>query len=162
MSRFMSDRQTETYRSAVAALTKLIEEAGLDDAQRAAAEALSDPMRDHAMMGGMVREGKPLRLSTAHPCIARLVRKRCQAFPWPNSNDYMPCYPPGADHSFLTLLGRRADSFITHPYSLDTDTLKQMAAFAEKWGIEVTIDGFSWHFPGRTVRVIWRRPGQAP
>ena len=160
MSRFMKT-QTETYRSAVAALAKLIEEDGFDSAQRAAAEALSDSMRDSVMMGGMVRGGKPLRLSAAHPCIARLMGKRCQVSmgTWPTT-ERPPCYPPGADHNFLTLLGGRADSFITHPYSLDTPTLKQMTAFMEKWGLEVTIDGFSWHFPGRTVRVIWRRPGQ--
>ena len=159
MSRFRTpDRQTETYKSAVAALTALIEESGLDDAQRAAAEALSDPMRD------MVRADKLLRFSTAHPCIARVLGKRCsQAHSsiYEDTERRPPCYPPGADHSFLTLLGGRALSFITHPYDLDTDTLKEMTAFAEKWGIEVTIDGFSWHFPGRTVRVIWRRPGQA-
>jgi hypothetical protein len=62
---------------------------------------------------------------------------------------------PGDDHVELwsSAAGLR---YVSHPYTLDLDTLRAMVAFADEHGLEISISGSSWYYPGRTLSILWR------
>jgi len=101
-------------------------------------------------MRGALLEAKKCTVSKGVPCALRLVQ-RCQHDPGTG------CEPPGADHSVLLLRDRRPYAFVTEPYSLDDKTLRQMLDYADNHDLQLSITGFSPHFPGRTVLVMMRK-----
>ena len=67
------------------------------------------------------------------------------------------CDPPGTDHESMWLRGEEPEKFVSQPYTLDMETLRAMITYCRKRGLTFTIRGGSWHFPGSTVLVEFRR-----
>jgi hypothetical protein len=73
----------------------------------------------------------------------------------------MSCQPPGSDHSTLWLRGGRPEVFVTQPYNWGDDTAQAAVAFAREHGLRFTIrPDLSWHYPGHTMLVLWRRAAE--
>ena len=151
------ESRSEAFDRAVKALIVVLEKEGLDTAQRAAAEALSEGMQESQLLADYADNSRA-SYAKGHPCISRIVGRNC-----PTNRmrltcpDGLGCRPPGVDHDSMILRNGRPEKFITHPYGLDEEQLREMLAFADRFSLEINIDGFSSHFPGRTIRVVWRR-----
>lgn len=93
-----------------------------------------------------------LKKSGGHPCIARLLGKRCW-YGGHGSYDSPPCSPPGADHASLWIRDGKPIAYVFQPYGLTNDTLHELLAFCDRWGLDVNIDTWpAGHFPGA---VLW-------
>ncbi|HSG05838.1 MAG TPA: hypothetical protein VLB09_05530, partial [Nitrospiria bacterium] len=66
---------------------------------------------------------------------------------------------PGDDH--VTQWRKKENGglrWVSQPYYLELGDLKKMVDHAEKHDLFVRIDPrFSWHFPGYTMQVVWRK-----
>lgn len=62
---------------------------------------------------------------------------------------------PGDDHVELWS-SDEGMRYVSHPYDLDFETLKEMVHVADEHGLEFSVSGTSWYYPGRTMRVLWR------
>ena len=155
ISRFThGPHRTAAYESAVSALRTIAEDDYGDTALRACGEVVA-PRRVDARQRGP--DGKTLRQSRGHPCIQRLLGRRC----FDGGNRRYPCSPPASDHPTLWLHEGKPYVFISEPYRLTLSDVRDIIAFADDNDLEVTIDaGLSCHFPGRTVAVIYRRKEQ--
>jgi hypothetical protein len=60
---------------------------------------------------------------------------------------------PGDDHVELWT-GEKGFSYVSHPYDLTFETVQSMVEFAQENGLEFSLSGTSWYYPGRTMRVI--------
>jgi len=88
------------------------------------------------------------------PCIYRLIGA-CQHL---TGN----CWPPGTDHASLWLVDRKPALFVSQPYHWDDNVAQAAAAFAREHGLWFTVRGdLSWHYPGSTFLVVWKRPTAA-
>jgi hypothetical protein len=86
------------------------------------------------------------KLSSGHPCIQKLLHKRCQ--------HNRTCSPPGVDHPSMWIWGRRPIFYIFQPYYLEGDTVIELAKFCMEHELEFSITAeSSWHFPGLTTTV---------
>lgn len=140
-ARFAGPEPSAEFREAVAALAKLPEV----DRERACAEAL---FRE--------REARVLdrygRSAGGSWTWRQLVRgKQVGSF----RGD--PCYitMPGQDHSRLHTHRERGPTYITQPYQLSLDTLREVVAECDRRNLDCTIDGNSSWFPGRTIRMVY-------
>jgi len=145
------DRRTPAYVKAVDALRAV---GDVDLAARAAAEATWHGR----LMAWASREG--LTPSKSHACVARLLGKRC---PWSLREPkpgHPPCRPPGADHPLLWLRNGKPAVYTFEPYGMSLDTLRELVAFCDRWGLDLHISGWpaGW-FPGATVWVELRVAG---
>lgn len=98
------------------------------------------------------------RLSSGHPCVARLLGKPCGEsylrWPYEPRENTPPCSPPGCDHPALLLKDGKPSLFVFQPYGLHGATLVELVAFCQRWGLHCSVDArFSWHFPGVTLLV---------
>lgn len=84
--------------------------------------------------------------------IRRLIGKN-RIGPTDNPN-VMPDEPPANDHGALFLKNGKPIFYMSRPYGLSHDELRQIIAFADRWGLTVSIDGLqsNW-FPSLTVCV---------
>ncbi len=142
----LSER-TPSYQKAVASLQELAAAEGVNKAERAFAEAVSDEIRR--------RETEGLRESTSC-CIKWLLGRRC--YYHGGGNDRHACEPPATDHASLWNKNGKPEMFVSQPYGISWRQLRAIVAFCEAHGLEVSIDARgSWHFPGRTLRVTYRK-----
>jgi hypothetical protein len=102
--------------------------------------------------------GRRWRLApTDHVCIWRLVPgpKPCK-----DEERLVGCRPPGTDHASLWLDRDGQAVYVSQPYDLESETLRAMLAFADRWGLGFTINGEAWHHPAALL-VVWRRARQS-
>jgi hypothetical protein len=89
-------------------------------------------------------------------CIQRVIGQRC------NHYDMTRCRPPGTDHPRLLLRDGKPHSYVSEPYDLDMETLREMLAFADVNGLTFDLrQERAVHFPGHTACVVWRRKSTA-
>lgn len=137
--------QSASYQRAVEALRLVAEEEGLDPAQRAVAEALSE-LRQAAWIK---RHGLEQSDGSIH--WLELLGRR------PGGEEQL-LRLPGDDHVSLWLKGGKPDVYVSQPYALGVDTLREMARMADDHGLDVHVDAkSSWWFPGHTLFIEWRR-----
>ena len=133
---FNSTDRTPDYEAAVAALKRL----PIKQREQAYGEALADDLRaSHARrLGDCRRQPKTWRI---------LVGKR------PAELDNRL---PGDDHIELWH-SDRVLTYVSHPYELDLEKLRAIVVACERYGLEASVHGDSWYYPGRTFRVEYTR-----
>ena len=134
------ERRTPAFERAVEALQAL-EDAGTMDA------ACAEATRDYREQLYIKRRG--VKLSPGLCILERLTGRRAVrdpvSFAW-------------IDHRSLWLKDGKPYSFVTQPYGLSLNDLKQIVAYCEEHGLDVFVDaGLSWHYPGTTVAVEFTR-----
>lgn len=152
MSRFLKGKdRTPEYEAAVEALRRLLEAADANAVERAFAEVIGDHRRERwAKVHG-------LRQSGGYQLIRRLAGasgcERCAGG---------DCRPPGADHDSLWNKDGKPAVFVTQPYRLSWDSMVRMVDYCRQHALEADISADrSWHFPGWTVAVEYRRAKRA-
>jgi hypothetical protein len=66
---------------------------------------------------------------------------------------------PHGDHEAMYTIGKDVALFISQPYGLHMSQMKEMIAFADKWGLRFQISDWPHsHFPGRCLTVLWGGP----
>jgi hypothetical protein len=120
----LKDR-SPAYEAAVEALKRL----SPDDAQRACAEAVAPALQKHANAEFGAR-------ATGQKSWQRLLGKRGKA------TDSLP----GDDHAEL-FLGDPL-TYVSHPYSLSLETIREIVAAYDEHGLDVTMSGYSSYFRG--------------
>jgi len=155
MSRFVSSaKRTAQYANAVRALEKLIEEEGLDKAERAAAEVFSSARRDYYLKG--------YKESTGAVCLSRIIRGggSCRCFSEYYENLNLPHSAPGSDHVTILLEKGRPAVYHSQPYSLSFSEAQELVDMCRNYNLEFKIDAHSsWWFPGHTISIWITRKG---
>ncbi len=107
----------------------------------------SAAMRPHLEAWLRERFGK----LAAYPRIERLWRKcrRWQTSRWQLNEPRLPAF----DHELLYRDAKGDHVFISQPYGLSHDALREMLAFAEENGIQISVRTGSPHFAARCLLV---------
>jgi hypothetical protein len=50
------------------------------------------------------------------------------------------------------------EAFVSEPYDIGSEALLECEEIAKRLGLVFYIDANSWHYPGRTLRLVFRRP----
>lgn len=116
-----------------------------DRMERACAASLSEPKFE-----SFQKAYPGLTLSKSN-CVMLLVGRHDHGQKWGD------CSPPGNDHGMLYNVDGKPKYYISQPYDIHHGTMAEMVDFAKKHGLRFMITGASWHFPGRTVLVIWEK-----
>jgi hypothetical protein len=155
MEQIFNDEQSAKYRQAVAILRELLQAEGEDVANRAFAEAVSDDRKTAFLKSGGVKmvRGKP-------PCFYRLKKESC---PDAHSQaDYSKCVlrSPIADHIYEFTKNGKTHSLVAQPYEITHEEIDKAVQFckANDFRMKITASD-SWHFPGKTLLVEFRRAG---
>ncbi len=135
-------RRTPEYEAAVAALHKLVNTSP-NMLGRACAEVMA-PMME-SVLSSKLRRTSGVR----HPL--RLLGRR------PGWNAQLPSF---SDHTSLWLKDGKPHVWVTQPYDLNNEDIRELAGMAREY--EITISGASWHFPGWTVMVALEKKKQKP
>ncbi len=62
------------------------------------------------------------------------------------------------DHPSLWIKAGKPFSFVSQPYGLSLQDLREIVAYCEEHDLDVSVDaGASWHYPGATVAVEFTR-----
>ncbi len=139
MSRFKEEiRKSEKYKEVVETIRKIIEENGIDEANRAYADAV------HESLLRLFCQENDMRKSASKAHKNTLCTKMSGNF---------------LDHREAFLNMNSVKAVISHPYYLDLEDLKKMVESCENKKLDVFIDTKSWYFPSRTMRVIFTRIG---
>jgi len=69
----------------------------------------------------------------------------------------VPEVPPESEHISLWIKDGLPERFVSQPYELQMDAVREMISYCDKHDLTFTIHGASWHFPGATVLVEFRR-----
>jgi len=148
--RFLAEKdKTARFREAQSALSRLLEEEGMNTVNRAVATAIA-MARSEAFAR---RHG--VTVSPSEPCIWRLVKGRC------SHRDYT-CSPPHDDHPALWLKGGKPHLYTSEFYDLGGDRLRELLAFADANGLDITIRADGMYFPGITTLVVYSRSADRP
>lgn len=152
MSRFLDisrtkrdDLTVKQYIKTVKEIRKLLERDTFDPIDtcfRAFGEAIASPLKKQW------EEVAGLRESSGVPCPERLTKHRCSCG-WSHE------LAPGSDHTSLWLENGKPKLYITQPYDLSYEKMKELVAFCEEKGLRVDVHGRgSWHFPGYTLKIV--------
>jgi|CZCA01.1.fsa_nt_gi hypothetical protein len=134
---YMSNR-TPAYLAAVRALNAL----AVED-RDAVDQAYIEAGRGFRRETYIKRRG--VKPTTGNPFIERLTGAR--VVPNPVRFGWM-------DHVSLWIKDGKPFSFVTQPYGLSLEDLKEIVAYCEEHNLDVFVDaGMSWHYPGSTVAV---------
>ena len=57
------------------------------------------------------------------------------------------------DH-YGTIADGEDSVFVSEPYHLEPEDLQHLHQFCEKLGVKYRLDPNSWHYPGRTFRIV--------
>ena len=88
--------------------------------------------------------------------VRRLVGKRRNYDADPDTE--MTDRPPGVDHPRMFVKGRTPVAYLADPYHIDEKEAREMADFAERWGLKFTNSGTpGLHYPGHVVSVLWKK-----
>ena len=63
-------------------------------------------------------------------------------------------YLPGDDHVELLLKDGKL-TYVSHPYGLTLDKMRDIVAAADQHGLHVEVDALSWYYPLGTVQVTY-------
>jgi hypothetical protein len=141
------DKPSSLCQEAVAILRRLEAEGGYDVIIDAVAEATAEVALAHFM-----RTKQVSRRRGGHVCVNRLLGTRCPSV----------CFLriPAGDHLSEWCRGKQTVAIVSQPYGLPPEALRETMAFAEQYGLDVTMsEGPGWHFPGRTLLVVFTRQG---
>jgi hypothetical protein len=148
MSRFSSEgKQTKNYTEAVKYLKNVLDKEGLDQANRASSEVLSEGIKEIITSQGY------RQYHTG--CIDQLIHSG------PKYDESIT--PPFQEH--VRLFKKKEERiYEMHLYdSLDFKQIKELTEFCDKYNLKFSIKSASWHFPNRTVCVwIERADSTAP
>lgn len=135
--------RTPAYDAAVKALKKVPP----DLRDRAFAEAASEEARK---IWAESRQVTPAKYGQQF--WGRLVGKRRPTVT--TRNDLLPA----DDHFTLWLKDGRPEVYVSQPYDLSLDDLRQIVAACDQHGLTVSITTWpAWHFPSRVMQVEYRR-----
>lgn len=68
------------------------------------------------------------------------------------------CMPPGADHSSLWEKGGVPEVFVTQPYVLSFEKMKELVDYCNELGLTANISTWpGWHFPGQAMLIEIRK-----
>lgn len=128
-----------------------------EDVLTAVADALEDHLRDQFKQQHNVDE----IAETA--CIGRLIAggDACHHTGLPMNGDASvqpPHHPPHADHTELWLRDGAPEVFSMHLYDLHRDELQELLEFADRHGLEMSVDPSSWYYLGRTTHIVFYPP----
>ena len=98
-----------------------------------------------------------LTLADGHACLRRLARGRCQRFSPTQFPESLCVDLPGADHAELWLLDGRPYAYVSHPYGMGIEVMRQAIAVCNAWGLTMNVGAASWYYPLSTLRVEVRR-----
>jgi hypothetical protein len=140
------------FREAVRALERLVEEEGLDTAERAFATAAWEKRREAF--------AKRLRVkpTAGHVCLNRLVKGHCKG----TGLMFPKCFwlPVANDHVSLWLRDGEPHVYVSQPYGLTLNDMRALVEFCDAHGLDAAVTAGSWHFPGETLLIeITRREG---
>lgn len=111
--------------------------------------ALLDPIRERFLTQTKVKESQ-VRL--AH--WRRLLGQSPKNGRYRGADDYQNV----DDHCSLWNRDRKYWAYISQPYVLETDDLREIVKRCDENGLHAQVRAdASWHFPGMTVAVIWTR-----
>lgn len=96
-----------------------------------------------------------VKRSTRLPCANALIKGQCHSV-----DLHIKCHLPHSDHTDVWIRQGKPYCITTQPYSLSSEKLKDMLEFCEEWGLEFTVSGLSWHYPGWTSLVIFWAKGK--
>ena len=134
--RWSENKRTPEWLPTVEALVRLGEHA---------TPAFAEATATHRLLRYAQKWG--LKRSRGTPCVQRLLARRC-------SEDCEDHRPPGADHVSFWLRDGKPYSYVFQPYGIGPEQFRDLAAFAERVGLDVSIEALaSWHYPGDTVLV---------
>jgi hypothetical protein len=149
-------RQTPEYRALVAAVRRLAVAEGLDTASRAYAEATYD-LKEQSYAAS-----RKVRRSQGHPCIRRLLGKRCDGW---NRPDGIACESPVSDHDTLWIKDGKPEVFLAQPYGMGLDAMRNLVRLCDAHSLYANVDAWpSFHFPGHvlSVEIKRRSPSDPP
>lgn len=63
---------------------------------------------------------------------------------------------PGDDHTELWVNGAK-QTYVSHPYHLTLETMREIVAMCDEHGLECTVDASSWYYPGGTIKLEWTK-----
>jgi hypothetical protein len=143
-------RRTDRYIKAVTALWELLNESDVGTVRRAYAEVVHEKLKEHFQ--NKYPMGKRLKRSRGVACVGKLLGKRC------GQHNYYQLHcethqPPAADHVELYNRNGKPEVYVSQPYGLSWESLKNLVSFCETHGLEAEIDTGSWHFPDNTLLV---------
>jgi hypothetical protein len=135
---------SKTYKDAVRTMKKLLKEEGRLNVIHAYSDAVSESVEiDRVKMFGIPTANKAM--------VAHLVGEK------PEIDHY---YNSFMDHTRERQReGEELPSVVeSNPYTLGLEDLKEIIGACEKYGLRVIVSASeSWHFPGRTVLVEFKR-----
>jgi hypothetical protein len=138
------ENASKTYKDAVRTMKKLLREEGRLNVIHAYSDAVAESVEaDRIKMLGKPTSNKPM--------VAHLVGKK------PEIDHY---YNSFMDHTRERQReGEELPSVVeSNPYTLGLEDLKEIIGACEKYGLQMVISASeSWHFPGRTVLVEFKR-----
>ena len=141
--------RTPAYLSAVAALKAL----PADLRERAVAEASADDLRDAWIKSRRVRKAPP---GTNY--WGRLVGKTQSEQGRIGRNERLP----GDDHTSLWLEGDEPVIYVSQPYQLSFEELRNIVQACSDNALSVQVSSRpSWHFPGRVLMLEYTRAPEA-
>ena len=134
---------SRAYLKVVGVLKRLAESEGLDVAQRAVGEALSEQIRQNFIEIGKVKESR-----TRYPHWQKLKGRK--------SYDRKSIGYPLDDHETLWNRDGEPWTYVSQPYYLTEKELRKIVDRCDKENLNAVIRADkSWHFPGRTFLVCY-------
>lgn len=134
--------QSDAYRLAVQVLRDLAESESPDNAHRAAAEAFAGIFqRDWVKYRKVKKSNSPL---DRH----KLFSKGRSASTFTNLDD----------HPSIWLRDGKPTIYVSQPYGLGTEALRELVARCDQLGLDATVNAWpAWHFPGSVVFVTMEK-----
>lgn len=140
---------SEQWLEAVKILKALQETEGGDSALTAYAEATHKDNKE----AYLDRYG--LKSTSGARCIRRLNGERCKRG---YQFSRCECTPPADDHPEMFIKDGEAHVYVSQPYSLGLEQMRDIVAFCDRHNLEVWIQaGPAWHFPGGVLHVEYKK-----
>ena len=139
------DKKSTVYLEAIRALKQLEQEEGHDAVLRVAAQVIQ--------VGRKAWLSKKWKGLSSQPCLGKVGDGRHRH----NLNDSCPQLP-GADHTEMIKTETGAYLYVTEPYGLSWDNLRDMVEMCQERRLAMSIEArLSTHFPGETLAIIVTR-----
>ena len=143
-SKPMRPKESALYIETVKKIRELVSAEG--DVGRAYAEAV----RDHSKAVYLRTRG--LKPTSGRVDLCRLTGKRARA-----DNGY---YMGWIDHPSLWIKDGKPEVFISQPYQLSLEDMRELIATCDAFGLEAMVDTWpSWHFPTGVLTIKVRKKG---
>ncbi len=146
-TRTFVDRPSPKYMRAVGALTDLLEAEGADNVGRAYAEAVWEAERKAYLKTRGVRVA-------SRACFHRLTGEKCDGSEW---NQYGLPF----DHQSLLVIGRTAKAFLSQPYDISLEHMRNIVAVCDRKRLDANISTWpAWHYPGGVISLEFTGAGE--